>query len=294
MSDEQKPLNAPRRLGAPGGALGTGPKGPRPARPLPPPPPSGGSGLRKALLLLIIFACLGLGGAIAWRLWQKFHHVDPTTIDVAAEFEKIMDKTKGSSKDIFKIQEKVWQKGEELKAEDFSAIKTKLDDLEDGEKKLAELLNLLRRRNLQDSGDYPKILAHWLQTRIWMNDASDLLENQKPPDYGGLNVPMFVTSRKISKALEELKEINTLKEDIIKRNDPAEIKTTRKKLADLRETFRTSSVKLQDLDKYVADCLARPDLTSKEVIELEMLREDANKATMAIKASGDLLKAFPE
>jgi hypothetical protein len=293
MSDEQKPLNAPRRLGA---TVGAGPRGPRPVRPAAPPPPSGGgAGLRKALLLGIIVACVGLGGAIAWKLYRKFHHGDgPSAIDVGAVFDGITDRTKGASKDIFKIQEKVWQKGEELKADDYAAIKPKLDELVDCEAKLADLLNLLRRRNLQDSGDYPKILSHWLQTRMWIYDASDLLENQKPPDYGGLNVPMFVTSNKIRKAQEELKDINTTKEDVIKRNDPAEIKAVRKKLADLRELFRTSSVKLQDLDKYVADSLARPDLTAKEVVELEMLRDDANKATMAIKASGDLLKAFPE
>ncbi|HVE41012.1 MAG TPA: hypothetical protein VNM14_14045 [Planctomycetota bacterium] len=293
MSDEAKPL-PPRRLGAPGAAVGAGPKGPRPARPAAPPPPSGGAGVRKALLLSIIFACLGLGGAIAWKVWKIMHPVTRESIDVGAEFDKLTDRTKGSSKDIFKIQEKVWLRGEELKADDYAAIKPKLDDLVDCEAKLAELLSLLRRKNLQDSGDYPRILAHWLQMRMWIYDASDLLENQKPPEYGGLNVPMFVTSKKISKAQEELKEINTTKEDIIKRNDPAEIKAVRKKIADLKEIFRTSSVKLQELDKYVADSLARPDLTSKEVMELEMLRDDANKATMANKASGELLKAFPE
>src|SRR5436190_8355859 len=212
MSDEQKPLNPPRRLGA--GTVGTGPKGPRPVRPAGPPPISAGSmALRKALMLGIIFACLGLGAAIAWKLYRKFNVHIPDSIDVGTEFDKITDKSKGSSKDIFKIQEKVWLKGEELKADDFSGIKAKLGDLEDAEQKLADLLTLLRRRNLQDSGDYPKILAHWLQTRIWINDASDLLENQKPPDYGGLNVPMFVTSKKISKAQEELKEINTTKDE---------------------------------------------------------------------------------
>jgi hypothetical protein len=298
MSDEQKPLNAPRRLGAAGGAVGTGPKGqgPRPVRPLAPPPVSGGSlALRKALLLGIVLACLGLGGAIAWKLYRKYHPGDgPTSIDVGDVFDKIMDKTKGASKDIFKIQEKVWLKGEELKAEDFGAIKAKLGDLEDAEQKLGDLLSLLRRRNLQDSGDYPKILAHWLQTRMWIYDASDLLENQKPPEYGGLNVPMFVTSKKITKAQDEIKDINTTLDDVIKENNPEKLKATRKRIAELKETFRVCSVKMQELDKYIADSLARPDLTSKEVVELEMLRDDANKATMANKASGDLLKRVPE
>ena len=42
------------------------------------------------------------------------------------------------------------------------------------------------------------------------------------------------------------------------------------------------------------DGLARPDLTSKEVVELENLREEANKAQMAVVAAGKLLQAYPE
>jgi DNA repair ATPase RecN len=105
---------------------------------------------------------------------------------------------------------------------------------------------------------------------------------------------MFLTSEKIRKAQEELKEINTLKDEIIKRGDPEEIKKTRKRISDLRDSFRGYSVKLQDLDKYVQEGLARPDLTEKDVMELGQLRDDANKATMAVKAAGTLLLAFPE
>ena len=126
------------------------------------------------------------------------------------------------------------------------------------------------------------------------NSAKHLLENQKPPEYGGLNVPMFVTSEKIRKAQEELKEINTLKDDVMKRNDPAEIKAQRKKITDLREAFRSYATKLQSLDQYVQDGLARPDLTSKEVMELDHLRDEANKAQMAVVAAGKLLQAYPE
>jgi hypothetical protein len=51
---------------------------------------------------------------------------------------------------------------------------------------------------------------------------------------------------------------------------------------------------MEELDKYVAEGLARPDLTNKEVMELDHLRDEANKARMAVRAAGDLLKAFPE
>src|SRR6185295_11616272 len=111
MSDEQKPALPPRRLGAPGGAVGTGPKGPRPARSLQPPPPSGGSlALRKALMLGIIFACLGLGGAIAWKIWRIGHPNTKEARDVGKEFDGIKDRSKDASKAIFAIETKVWGK----------------------------------------------------------------------------------------------------------------------------------------------------------------------------------------
>jgi hypothetical protein len=279
-------LPPPRKLGGAGGAPGAG--GPRPARPaMKPPPPSGGSMmLRKMLMLFIIFACLGLGGAIAYKLWRAAHPVERSVIDVKDQFEKALDQAKDASKAILSVQTKVWGRGEELKPDDFEGIKKSLGELRDAHDKMKDLLDLLHARNLDDSKEKQDIVPKWLQCKMWILDASDLLDNQKPPEYGGLNIPMFLTSDKIRKATTALGEIRTESEKIIERNNPDEIKATRKKISDLREQFRGFVTKMQDLDKYVAEGLARPDLTSKEVIELEMLRDDANKAQMAVKAAG--------
>lgn len=290
MSEPQKPGLPGTRLrpaGAPPGA-----KAPRPARPAPGPSASS-LRLRKMLVLGIIIACVGMTARIGWSLWQRMHPRDSTTIDVAAEFEKAMETGKGASKDIFQIQSKVWGQGKEIPPEEFATIQTKLGELRECHDKLKDLLDLMHARKLSDSGDYAAIVPKWLQVKMWILDASDLLENQKPPEYGGLNIPMFLTSEKIRKAQDELKEINTLKDEIIKKGDAEEIKKTKKRVADLREAFRGHSVKLQDLDKYVAEGLARPDLTEKDVVELGQLREEANKATMAVKAAGQLLQDFP-
>jgi hypothetical protein len=283
----------PRKLGGPGLPGAGGPRPPRPA--MKPPGPSAGSMmLRKLLMLFIIFSCLGLGGMIAWKLYRASHGGEKTTIDVAGEFDKALDLGKGASKDILAVQTKVWGRNEELKPEDFETIKKKLVELREAHDKMKDLLDLLHARGLDDSKEKQDIVPKWLQCKMWILDASDLLDNQKPPEYGGLNIPMFLTSDKIRKAQTALGEINTEKDKIIERNDPAEIKATRKKIADLREQFRGLVTKMQDLDKYVAEGLARPDLTSKEVLELDQLRDEANKAQMAVKAAGTLLQGFPE
>jgi hypothetical protein len=294
MTDPQKPLPPGSRLRPAGGAPAA--KGPRPARPAAPPPgPSASSlRLRKLLMLGIIFTCLALVGMIGWRLWQRLHPRESTSIDVAAEFDKALDIGKGASKDIFSIQTKVWGQGKELTPEDFTTIKSKLAELRDCHDKLKDLLDIMHAQHKDDSAEHAAIVPKWLLVKMWILDAADLLENQKPPEYGGLNIPMFVTSEKIRKAQDQLKDINTTKDEVIKRNDPEEIKKTRKKLMDLREAFRGHATKMQDLDKYVAEGLARPDLTNKDVMELEQLRDDANKAQMAVVAAGKMLQAFPE
>jgi hypothetical protein len=302
MTDEATPSGAGGAPPAgPDRPKGLPPKGPRPPRPggarppLPPPGPSAASlRLRAHLMLGILISCLVLGGLIAWKIWKITHPTERTAIDVDADFEKALDTAKGASKDIFAIQTKVWGKNEPLKPEDFTAIKAKLGELREAHDKMKDLLDILHAKGLDDTKSKHDIVPKWIQLKMWILDAQDLLDNQKPPEYGGLNIPMFVTSEKIRKAQAELGEINTTKDDIIKRNDPAEIKATRKKIADLRESFRGYSVKLQDLDKYVAEGLARPDLTNKEVMELDQLRDDANKAQMAVKAAGTILQAFPE
>src|SRR5262250_1058934 len=113
MTDELKPARP--GLARPGAGAGT--KGPRPARPAaqPPGPSASSMRLRGLLMLGIIVACVGLAGMIGWRVWQRMHPKESTTIDVAAEFDKAMDTGKGASKDIFAIQTKVWGKNEELK-----------------------------------------------------------------------------------------------------------------------------------------------------------------------------------
>ena len=278
----------PRKLGGPGTAGAA-----RPARPAPP-PPAGGSGLKKFLMLGIIFSCLGLGGMIAYRVYIRLTHKTLEAIDVDKEFDKQMDRAKDASKEIFRTETKVWGKSEELKPEDFELVKKQLAALRECHDKIKDLLDILRAKNMMDTGSWQMIVPKWIQVKMWILDANDLLENQKPPEYGGLNVPMFLTSEKIRKAQTALGEINTEKDKIIERNNAEEIKATRKKITDIREQFRGFVTKMQDLDKYVAEGLARPDLTSKEVMELDQLRDEANKAQMAVKAAGTMLQAFPE
>jgi len=295
MSDPQKLPGAPGTRLRPAGAPATA-RGPRPARPgsQPPGPSASSMRLRKLLMLFIIFSCLGLTAAIGWKLWKRAHPNDPGSIDVAAEFDKALDLGKGASKDILTAQNKVWLKGAELSPEDFTTIKAKLGELRESHDKMKDLLDLLHDKHKEDSAEFVAIVPKWLQVKAWILDANDLLENQKPPEYGGLNIPMFVASFKLRKDQDELKDINTTKDEVVKRNDPEEIKKTRKRISDLREAFKGHVTKLQALDNYVTEGLARPDLTIKDVVELEQLRDDANKAQMAVKAAGTLLQAFPE
>src|SRR5689334_19035181 len=125
MTDAAKPTRSlgVRKPGAPAAPGAGGPPRPRPS--MQPPPPSAGSMmLRKMLMLGIIFSCLGLGGAIAWKLWSRLHPSEGRgAIDVDKEFEAQMDRAKDASKEIFRTETKVWGKNEDLKPEDFELVK---------------------------------------------------------------------------------------------------------------------------------------------------------------------------
>src|SRR6185436_13160459 len=153
MTDAAKPTRSTgvRKIGAPGAPGAGGQRPPRPA--MQPPPPSAGSMmLRKMLMLGIIFSCLGLGGAIAWKLYSRLKGKDgPSAIVVDDEFEKQMDTAKGASKDIFAVETKVWGRNEELKPEDFATIKAKLGELRECHEKIKDLLDILRAKNMMDT-----------------------------------------------------------------------------------------------------------------------------------------------
>jgi hypothetical protein len=303
MTDEAIPPDAGGAAPAgPDRPKGLPPRGPRPPRPggaRPPAPPPGPSAaslrLRAHLMIGILVSCVVLGGLIAWKIWRITHPPESKSIDVADQFEKAMDLGKGASKDIFAIQTKVWgAKNEELKPEDFAKIKAKLADLRQCEDKLKELLELLRSRKLEDTGDYVAIIPKWLQVKLWILDATDLLDNQKPPEYGGLNIPMYLTVNKIKKLQEELKELEITKNDIIGRKDAAEMEKVRKRIKEIQAGFSEAGVKLQALDDYVKTGLTRPDLSPKEIDELNTLRDETNRTGMAIKQARELSSTFRE
>jgi hypothetical protein len=84
------------------------------------------------------------------------------------------------------------------------------------------------------------------------------------------------------KAKTDLSEIETLSDQIVQRNDPAEFARTRERLKAIEAAFAACREKLNNLDKYVMEGLARPELTPKELPELGELRDDAAKAAMSV------------
>ena len=84
------------------------------------------------------------------------------------------------------------------------------------------------------------------------------------------------------------------KDKIIERNDPSEIKATRKKISDLREHLpepasRSCRTSTSTSRKGWRGRTSR----SKEVLELDQLRDDANKAQMAVRRRGQDSAGLP-
>jgi hypothetical protein len=279
----------------------------RPARPLrapgsaPPraaPSPKGGAKGSKGkgiLVLAIILLVAGLSVAIVIRLIPRLFPKTGTTIVVTEKIDQIMDKAKGASKDIYRVESQVWIKGSDISAADAVAIQKSLNELETCEGDLKELFDILHEKKQEESGDWQSLIKSTLLVKLWILDAGDLLDLKgKAPDYGGLYIPMYQAIDGIRKCQKEMGEIETLSGEIVDRKNPAELEKYRKRLKEIEELLTVLGEKLRSLDGYVTKGLLLDEHSPKVIKELEDLREEANKADMARGALRQLRSKFRE
>ena len=254
-----------------------------------------GSRLKKHLMIWILVTSAVLLGLISLRVWKIMNRKDPGRINVQEEAEAAFESGKGAGRDIFTREKKVWEKGEELFPDDFKEIQQRLKDLETCHARLKEILDLLRDRRLEDTPEHDWIVPRWLQVKLWILDASDLLDPaKKAPDYGGLFIRMYRTIDRSIQAQKELKELEKGKEDLLKESDPARRGAVVQRLRAIEARLGVCAEDFAKLDDYVKEGLARPDLSPRQIPDLETLRDEAARAGMVIKQARELRSQMRE
>jgi hypothetical protein len=291
---EEAQGGAPPKPAAPAGPGRPGLR-PRPGGARPPPPPAKPSKVKAYLMLSILLATVGLSGAIGFKVYKILFPNKKPKIQVKEEAEAAFDKAKDASKEISRIETRVWVMGEDITAAMAVSLSDQLDELLKADDRIKELLDLLHHSQKQDSDEWDSLVNYSLLVKLWILDASDLLELQKnAPEYGGLYIPMHRAMEGLKKAQKEMGEIKTLRDEVLKRNDAAEKEKMRARVKELEGMFAGFRDKLNGLDDYIKKGLARDDLSPKVIKELDDLREDSSKAQMSMKEAKQILADLRE
>jgi hypothetical protein len=242
-------------------------------------------------MLLILGSCLVLGALIAWRVWAHYHRGVNVVINIDDEWRRAYDAAESASKGIFDVENKTWSKEKpvDLSPEDCLKIEQQLHVLEASEQKFQDLMAMLHKKQADDSDEMKNIVPRWLRTKVWILDASDLLEfEKKVPEYGGLYIPMYRTINRSKRGQKELVELAKDKGEILQRNDPAEKEKVRKEIKKIEESFAACQQELSRLEDYLKKGLTREDLSAKDIPDLETMREEASLIGQAMRTARDL------
>jgi 7-keto-8-aminopelargonate synthetase-like enzyme len=300
MTEEKVPIDAGAEgAEAPPAAPPAPPKPggmkPRPNRPPPPPPPSKPSKLKGYLMLGIILSCVVLSGMVAYKIW-KYFQPHKAAVNIEVESKDAFKSAEDAQKEIFRSESKVWIMGDTLTAATAVAIGDHLEALRKSDERMKDLFDLMHLKKAEASSDWDTLVVYSLQVKLWILDASDLLDAIQKPEYGGLYIPMYRTMDSLSKAQKELKEIKIRRDELLAeaQADPAVRAKTRARIQVLAEKFTALRDKLNELNDYIKKGLAREDLSPKIIKELDELREEASKAQMGFTEAGRLKQEFRE
>jgi len=258
------------------------------------PPPSKAKTYVVVGLLVAVLVILGWGGWIVFRLVKGRKPV-PSARNVEVEWGNSFKKAKAAFDESFALEAKVWTKDEDLKPEDLEKIKNALKQFRATSDKFHELNKLVLDQGKGPSKETEEMGRRLPELKLWILDAAGVVEGDaKPPEYGGLYIPMYRTVARYDKAVARLKELRESEPAIRERNDPEEFKKVRQELMALEGEFSACQEKFGGLVDFIREGLATPDLSGKELRDLGDLLEYASKSQMARKSGSDLRFKFRE
>ncbi len=252
----------------------------------PPSPQAGeGSKIKKHLVIGILSSCFVLMVLIGVKVYRILVQKDIVQINVADEWKSAFDTAETASKDILRVEFKMWtQEKAALTKEDLDLIKAKLDEMRKTEQTLRGLMDRLHEKQKMDSQEWQDIPPKLTRVKLWILDADDLLES-KAPDYGGYFIPMNRTVEASRKARKDLLEMEQAKAELGAATNAEEKDKAAKKVRQIEMTLKGLQEKFGKIEDYLKDGLAKDSLDPRQLPDIEVMREEANLVGMAIKQS---------
>jgi hypothetical protein len=267
---------------------------PRPATAKRDAPAARPSKVKAFLVVGIIISTLVLSGLIVFSLVRS-RKPQKEVRNVAAEWANSFQKAKLAFKDTFAVEAKVWTKGENLTSEDLEKIRAGLKVFREANDKFHELNKLVLDQGKGPSKETQEMGSRLPELKLWILDAAAIVEGDaKPPEYGGLYIPMYLTVARYDKTVARLKQIQDAHPEIIQRNDKEEWKRTRQEIMGLEGEFSACQEKFGSLVDYVREGLSTPDMPGKDLQDLGDLLKYASDSQMARKQGSILRSKFLE
>ena len=250
--------------------------------------------LRQRLLLWIAILCVGLLIALCVRIVMKMSKPPPKITNIGEEFQAANVGSKEAEKQILQVESKAWM-GEtpaKLGDEDLAALKVQLKVLEDTSMKYDDLLRTLHDNKRDDSQEFELIVKASLELKLWVLDASELVESleKKAPEYGGVYIPMYKVLDPWRRLNDELRDINIQRPDYEK--DPAKKAAAVARLREIVAFIGDGYQKLADLQDHVRKGLTREDLPPSALLDLQIMTDAQNLMQMSKKVARTMISEW--
>lgn len=256
-----------------------------------PRPAPRGSRLRAEIMRAILVTGIGLTGAIVYRLTVGggCHFPPHTIIDVEKESGKAYNQADSAQREIQCIERKAWT-GEppvDLDPADLREIGTLLPRLERARLRFEELMTLLRKKRLEDTEDLRGMIPCWLRTRVWILDARAVAGFEP-----GLYIPMNRALERWRRTRRELAGFRSSAAEIEDRDDADELRRALEQVREIRKALAECRDEFLRLEDFIRSGLRRDDLSTRDLPDLAVLREESALIQQAMASAGDLSLRF--
>jgi hypothetical protein len=216
---------------------------------------------------------LALLGRLGWNSYQRYLARTGSAVALSAALE-VAETAAGQ---IYTVESKAWLQGQNLRPEDFAAIRSSRQKLQAGVVGAQDTLELIRRHDpgLQAPG-LADATRKVLELKLRLVDAEDLAESEGKAESGGFFIPLHKTMawwRAAEGKLAEL-EKSARPGSTGSGEAPQPPAGALEEAREIDKVLGEAEASLTRLEAYVKEGLAREDLTAEHLSELGLLTSE--------------------
>jgi hypothetical protein len=212
-------------------------------------------------------------GRMGWNLYKRTS--ERKSEDPWVRLSGALESGEAAAREVLGVESKTWVQGGALTPEDFAAIRSQLERLEQGVVEAQDIIEILRAKGPEVSqSDLERAMARVLELKLRILDAGDVADSEGKGAPGGFFIPFRQAVSRSSQARKDLAALESgAAPDPSKAGGSAGSDVPRR-AREIDEVLAEIEGVLTRLETYVKEGLARDDLTPEIISELGTLREE--------------------